>query len=338
MLTDLGADVIAVEPLSGSPLRPGALPPRRAGRGAFIYLVVLLAEQAPRLFDSRPPTGGPHCSTWSTTRTSSSSRSRPDTWTHSDLGTRPFPNARPGLIVVSITRFGQEGPKSAWAASDLTIWASSGALNLTGDDDLAPVRVSVPQANLHPGAEAAVAALVALAARQRDGRGQHIDVSAQTASMIATQSFILAPAWNDLSLARIGGGLRLGPLFVRFVYPCKDGFVNITLLFGNVLGLFTRRLFEWMHEEGFVDAVTRDKDWVAYLQLLLTGEEPIPEFERAMAAIEQFTLSHTKAGELPGDIRPPRAHRPRQHTGRHRRFESARCAGLLAEVGAPGSQ
>lgn len=118
--------------------------------------------------------------------------------------------------------------------------------------------------------------------------------------MMATQSVILAPAWGDLRLGRVGGGLKFGPLFVRFVYPCRDGFVNITLLFGNVLGQFTRRLFEWMHEEGFVDQATRDKDWVAYVQLLTTGQEPVSELLRAMAAIEQFTLSHTKAELLQG--------------------------------------
>ncbi len=301
MLADLGADVIAVEPPAGSPLRQEG-PFRHdeadvehsltwwaysrnkrgvsldleseAGRAALLDLVdsadFVIESFAPGYLDAL------------------------------GLGYKDLSARNPRLIVISVTPFGQQGPKASWPASDLTVWAASGALNITGDDDRPPVRVTVPQAFLHAGAEAAVAGLVALAARDRDGRGQHVDVSAQTASMMATQSVILAPAWNDLPIGRVGGGLKFGPLFVRFVYPCKDGFVNITLLFGNVLGQFTRRLFAWMCEEGFVDEATRDKDWVAYVQLLLTGAEPVPEFLRAMRAIEQFTLSHTKAELLQG--------------------------------------
>jgi crotonobetainyl-CoA:carnitine CoA-transferase CaiB-like acyl-CoA transferase len=92
----------------------------------------------------------------------------------------------PGLIVISITAFGQHGPKAQWAATDLTLTAASGALLITGDEDRPPVRTSVPQAYLNAGTEAATGALIAIYARQRDGLGQHIDVSAQTAMMIET--------------------------------------------------------------------------------------------------------------------------------------------------------
>lgn len=301
MLADLGADVIAVEPPGGSPLRNNgpfrhdepdlehSLPwwayarNKRSieldlaspdGRAAFLRL----AAGADVVLDSFAP----------------------GHMAGLGLGYDQLAAANPEVVHTSISPFGATGPKANWAASDLTVWASSGAHFLTGDDDRAPVAPTVPQAYLHAGAEAAVATLVALAERQRSGRGQHVDVSAQAAAMMATQSVILAPAWNDLPLGRVGGGLKFGPLFVRFVYPCADGYVNITLLFGNVLGQFTRRLFAWMHEEGFVDEATRDKDWIAYVQLLTSGQEPVSEFLRAMACIEDFTRSHTKAELLQG--------------------------------------
>ena len=108
--------------------------------------------------------------------------------------------------------------------------------------------MSIPQAYLNAGAEAAVGALIALCARERDGLGQHIDVSAQTAMMMTTQFMVLATGWNDRPAERVGGGLKVGKIRTRFVYPCKDGYVNVTFLFGAVFGPTTRRLFEWIHE------------------------------------------------------------------------------------------
>jgi crotonobetainyl-CoA:carnitine CoA-transferase CaiB-like acyl-CoA transferase len=201
----------------------------------------------------------------------------------------------PRLVMVSITPFGQDGPKARWAAMDLTVLAASGVLLLTGDDDRPPVRLTVPQAFLHAGAEAAVGALIAHQARARDGTGQHVDVSAQTAAMMATQSFVLQAGWGDRPLQRVSGGVKLGPILLRLINPCKDGYVSVSFLFGSAIGPFSRRLMEVMCEEGFVDEATRDKDWIGYTTLLLSGQEPVSELERCIAAITRFTMSHTKA-------------------------------------------
>ncbi len=211
------------------------------------------------------------------------------------LGYRALAETNPGLIVISITPFGQHGPKAKWAATDLTVNASSGALYVTGDEDRPPTHMSVPQAYLNAGAEAAAGALIALSARARDGLGQHIDVSAQTAMMMTTQYSVLATGWNDHPPERLGGGLKIGTIRTRFIYPCKDGYISVTFLFGAVFGPPTRRLFEWIYERGFCDEATRDKDWVAYGLHLVTGKEPLEEYTRCMDCIERFALAHTKA-------------------------------------------
>jgi crotonobetainyl-CoA:carnitine CoA-transferase CaiB-like acyl-CoA transferase len=211
------------------------------------------------------------------------------------LGYNALAEINPSLIIISITPFGQQGPKANWAATDLTVTAASGVLFMTGDEDRPPLYVSIPQAYLNAGAEAAVGALIALYARERDGLGQHIDVSAQTAMMMTTGFMVMAHGWNDHPVERVGGGMKLGHLRLRFIYPCKDGYVNITFLFGAVFGLPTRRLFEWIYEDGFCDEATRDKDWSAYGLHLMTGQEPLEELARCTDCIERFTLSHTKA-------------------------------------------
>jgi crotonobetainyl-CoA:carnitine CoA-transferase CaiB-like acyl-CoA transferase len=203
----------------------------------------------------------------------------------------------PSLVHVSITPFGEDGPKARWAASDLVLLAAGGPLLLTGDDDRPPVRLPLPQAWLHAAAEAAVGAMIAHHERQRSGRGQHVDVSAQQAVALATQSYILCAAVRAPQVRRMAGGIKHGKLNARFVYPARDGFVTITFLFGSAIGPFARRIMEYVHDEGFCDATTRDKDWIHYGDLLLRGEEPLAEFERVKACIEACTRSKTK-GEL----------------------------------------
>jgi crotonobetainyl-CoA:carnitine CoA-transferase CaiB-like acyl-CoA transferase len=211
------------------------------------------------------------------------------------LGREELAAHNPGLVHVSITGFGSSGPKSGWAASDLVVMASGGPLAITGDRDRPPVRVSVPQAFLHASADGAAAALVALHERASSGLGQHIDVSAQQAATIATQGNSLSYLVREETATRMAGGVVASGLDVRLTFPARDGFVSITLIFGATVGPATRRLMEYVHDEGFCDAATRDKDWVEYGLLLATGKEPVEEYERVKRCVAACTASRTKA-------------------------------------------
>jgi len=96
---------------------------------------------------------------------------------------------------------------------------------------------------------------------------------------------------------RSSGGSKYGPILVRGVYPASDGYVAISFFFGTALGPMTRKLMEYVYEAGFCDESIRDKDWVAYVELLMSGQEPESEYARVRQAIEAFTSSKTK-GEL----------------------------------------
>jgi crotonobetainyl-CoA:carnitine CoA-transferase CaiB-like acyl-CoA transferase len=210
------------------------------------------------------------------------------------IGYSALREVNPGLIMGSVSPFGQTGPKANWPASDLTVWASSFALMLTGDDDRPPVRLALPQAFLHASADAAAGAMIAHFARLQDGEGQHVDASAQASSMMATQSFVLSPAWGDLALTRTSGGVKLGPIVLKFIHEAADGYVSVTFLFGTAIGPFSQRLMDQMFEEGFVDEATRSKDWLNYTNLLLSGQEPLTELFRCIEAIGTWCKAHTK--------------------------------------------
>jgi crotonobetainyl-CoA:carnitine CoA-transferase CaiB-like acyl-CoA transferase len=203
--------------------------------------------------------------------------------------------ANPSLVTVSVSAFGASGPKAGWAATDLTALAASGQLAITGDSDRPPVRTVVPQAFLHASADAAVGAMLALAERDRSGRGQHVEVTAQRSAMQATQSYVLAVPLGGKPAERMSGGVRTAGLDVKLLWPCQDGFASVTFLFGASMGPFTRRLMEWIHEEGYCDEATRDKDWIEYAAQLYDGREPAEEYERVKTIIGEFCLSKTKA-------------------------------------------
>jgi crotonobetainyl-CoA:carnitine CoA-transferase CaiB-like acyl-CoA transferase len=294
VLAELGADVVCVEPPGGSRSRreaPFADGMPGAERSLFWWAyargkrsVVLdpeseadradllrLADRADVLVESRTP----------------------GEMERLGLGFAALARRNPGLVYVSVTPFGQTGPKACWAASDLTVFAAAGALWLMGDADRAPARISVPQAFLHAGAEAAAATLVALHERRRSGRGQHVDVSAQQAVALATQSDIVSAALDSEGGAR--GGARIGAIRLRFSYPARDGHVSITHLFGNAFGPASARLMEVVCEHGFCDEALRDKDWPAIASLIGKGAEPVATHEQAKATIAAWTATKTKA-------------------------------------------
>lgn len=201
----------------------------------------------------------------------------------------------PAVVHVTVSAFGSDGPKAGWAASDLTIAAAACSMALNGDRDRAPVRISVPQAWLHAGAEAAVGALLGLTERATSGRGQHVDVSAQQAVMQAgIPGVLLAPNGNP-EAERTSGGILVGPLHLQFVYPALDGHVSITLLFGDMIGPYSRRLMQWVCEEGHCSEEMRDWDWVGFGLRLATHADGPSELEQVKAAITAMTSRHTKA-------------------------------------------
>ncbi|MCY3922853.1 MAG: CoA transferase [Chloroflexi bacterium] len=211
------------------------------------------------------------------------------------LGYQELAAVNPGLIHVAITPFGSTGPKAGWAATDITVAAAAGPMIQSGDKDRPPLRVGLPQTALHAGAEAALGVLMALHERRRSGLGQHVDVSAQAAYAQATQSGIIAAANNSGQFLRSAVGAALGPLEIRLFWPCKDGHVAITYLFGAAIGPFTDRLMQYALEEGYCDQATRDKDWLNYTNLILSGQEPITEYFRCCDVVGALCADKTKA-------------------------------------------
>lgn len=210
-----------------------------------------------------------------------------------DLGT--LRAADPALVTLSITPWGETGPKSQWRASDLVLAAAGGHVILNGDADRPPVRISEPQAFHHASSEAVVHLVAALMERQRSGLGQHIDVAAHQCMLQASQSQMLAAAVGAVPPRRFGGGVRLANYTIRLVYPASDGHVAVTFLFGDMIGRYTQRLMQWVHAEGHCSDEIRDLDYIRFFELIYGGSLAPSTLQEASDAIARLTSTKTKA-------------------------------------------
>ncbi len=293
ILADLGADVIAVEPPGGN--RARSLGPFANGEPDAehsLYWWAYARNKRSVTLDIESDEGRAELLRLAEGAHFLIESERPGRMAELGLGYEEVAKVNSALVYVSVSAFGQDGPKAGYAASDLIVHAA--AVQDIGDADRAPVRFSVPQAYQHASADAAAAALIAHHERQRSGLGQHIDVSAQQSVAQANQSLILSAAVGEQESKRVTGGINMGGLPIPLVWPAKDGHISLLFLFG-AMGPFSRRLMEWVHEEGFCDEHTRDKDWIGYTGLLVSGEEPPQEYARVLGLIREFTATKTKA-------------------------------------------
>ena len=102
---------------------------------------------------------------------------RPGTMADLELDYPRLRVLNPGLVYVAASGWGQDGPYSPLAGLDIMAQGMSGLMSITGEPGGDPVKVGVPVTDLVCALYGALACVAALRARERDGRGQLIDVS-----------------------------------------------------------------------------------------------------------------------------------------------------------------
>ena len=231
--------------------------------------------------------------------------------------------------MVAITPFGLTGPKSQWRATDLEIMAAAGAMSLAGEPGGEPMRVSAPQSCAWAGAQAAVGATMALAARARTGRGQLVDVSAQAAVITALAH---APAFVDIAgttPTRAGAfitGRSVAGAKYRVFWPCVDGHINF-ILYGGAAGRRTNeQLVAWMREEGVDPGPLGGVDWSGSIPTQASQAE----VDAMEAPIARFLAGLSKREFLEGAHRARNARLPGVHGAGHRHRPATASARLLA--------
>ena len=192
-LGDLGARVIKIEePGRGDDTR--AWGPPFVGRESAYFLSINRNKESLAL-DLKHPRSRPILDALLARTDVLVENFRPGTIDRLELGYRHIAARYPRMIYCSISGFGQTGPRHVEAGYDAMMQAEGGLMSITGASDGPPFRLGVAIGDIATGMFAVQGILGALFARDRIGRGQHIDIAmldAVTALLTYQASIVFA--------------------------------------------------------------------------------------------------------------------------------------------------
>jgi crotonobetainyl-CoA:carnitine CoA-transferase CaiB-like acyl-CoA transferase len=127
----------------------------------------------------------------------------------------------PRLVYCSISAYGREGPFASRPGFDPITQAESGFMSLNGFPDGPPVRTGPPVIDMATGMSACNAILLALLARDRLGRGQHVEVALFDIALAMTGFYGMAYLMTGANQSRFGNSPNGSPTVG--VYEASDG-------------------------------------------------------------------------------------------------------------------
>ncbi len=173
---------------------------------------------------------------------------RPGTMERWGLDYATLSRDNPGLIMVRITGFGQDGPYASRAGFASVCEAMGGLRYLSGYPDRPPVRVGISIGDSLAGLHGAMGTLVALHQRQRSGCGQVVDSTIFESVLAMMENLI--PEYARAGKVRERSGSFLPGIAPSNAYPARDG--RDVIIGANQDSVF-RRLCEAMGQPGLAD-------------------------------------------------------------------------------------
>jgi len=187
LLGDLGARVVKVEaPEEGDTTR-GWGPPYDTASGLSAYYLSVNRNKESLALDLKSPSGVEAVRILARRADVLIENFSPGALEAFGLSLGRLREENPRLVTASITGFGREGPDSSSPGFDLLAQAGAGMMAITGTPDGGATKVGVAVSDLWAGFYAAIGILAALTARERTGRGGHVETdlfSATVASLI----------------------------------------------------------------------------------------------------------------------------------------------------------
>lgn len=219
-LSNLGAEIVKVEPLKGESVRHFAY---KVDGVSYIFHVHNVNKRGVAI-DSAEDRG--RSLIYDLVRKSdvlieNFAYGRMQSW---GLGYDDLKPVNPSLIYCSLSGFGHNGPYRDMRAFDTVIQGMAGVMSLTGTADFPPTKIGVSSADNVGAATGAMAITGALNYRRRTGKGQHINIS-----MHDVQGWLSSAAWPWLDTPEGAGrdGNRHPAIGPQNLYKTRDGLLAV---------------------------------------------------------------------------------------------------------------
>ncbi|MCD0501778.1 CaiB/BaiF CoA transferase family protein [Bordetella petrii] len=335
LLADFGADVTKVEPLEGDGVR-------QMGRhvdDVSLYAATILRGKRSVSLDLKSDQGRAITRALIDRADILVENNRPGVMERLGLGYDTLSASNPGLVMVRISGYGQDGPYASRPGYGAICEAFGGVRHMTGDPDRPPARVALATTDYLTAVYAAFGAMMAIHERGRTGLGQVVDTALYETSFSQMEPYV--PAFEKLGFVPKRVGPNLPTMAPNSLYPSADGAwvliaANSNIIFSRLAqvmgqpGLLTDPRFATIRARGerqnmaALDAIigdwTRQHDAEALEQLLIAESIPAsriytiadiyddPHYlDRGMLVrVPHATLGHTtQAGVVPKLSRTP---------------------------------
>jgi formyl-CoA transferase len=278
-LGDFGATVVKIEPPGqGDPLRKWRL----VKDGTSVWWQVQSRNKQSVTLDLREPEGREVLKLLVKDVDVLVENFRPGTMEGWGLGWDELSKINPGLVMLRVSGFGQDGPYRDQPGFGVVGEAMGGLRYLTGEPGRVPVRTGVSIGDTLAALHGVIGILLALYHRKvNGGRGQIVDVALYEAVFNCMESLI--PEYSAFGAVREPSGSALPGIAPTNAYPCTDGYV---LVAGNGDSIFKR----------LMSAIGRDD--LGNAPDLANNEGRVKRVEEIDAAIGAWTAQRTVAEAL----------------------------------------
>jgi succinyl-CoA---D-citramalate CoA-transferase len=292
LMGDMGADVVKIEP-------PGEGDPmRKWGQGAKpAWWRVIARNKRSVALDLRQKAGQDIARQLIAKADILIENFRPGTLEKWGMSPAELHRGNPGLIIVRVSGYGQDGPYADRAGFGLVGEAMGGWRAIVGEPDRPPARVGVSIGDTLAATYGCMGALAALHHREKTGKGQVVDSALYEAVLQVMESLIADYGASGHMRERTGSILpRIAP---SNAYPCSDGDIVIG---ANQDNLFQRFCETIGHPEWAANP--RYKTHLARADVQAELDEMISAWTRQHAVAEVDAMM-VKAGVPAGPINRP---------------------------------
>ena len=221
-LSNLGAEIIKVEPLKGESMRTFAY---KIGDVSYIFHVHNVNKRSVPI-DTNTKDGKAVLFELLKTADVMIENFAYGSMLKWGLDYETVRGVNPGLIYCSLSGFGHTGPDRHLRAFDTVIQGMAGVMAMTGTADGPPTKIGISAADNMGSAAGAMAITAALHHKRRTGRGQHINIS-----MHDIMGWLSSESWAllDTEAGPQRTGNRHAAIAPQNIFQSEDGLVAVAV-------------------------------------------------------------------------------------------------------------